>query len=69
MQGAPSAGQRPAKQDIPQNQALKGRNQYFALSGLTIRGVFQFVGRCPTLLICKAFSLNLTAMAKDATPS
>jgi len=33
-----------------------------ALSGFNAGGTFQFVGRYPTLLIHKAFSLNLTAM-------
>ena len=35
----------------------------FALSGLSEAGRHHSVGRCPTLLIYKAFSLNLTAMA------
>ena len=40
-----------------------------ALKGLNAGGAFQFVGRCPTLLINKAFSLNLTAMRCKLDPA
>ena len=39
------------------------------LKGLNAGGAFQFVGRCPTLLIHKAFSLNLTAMRSKLVPA
>jgi len=56
-------GHRPICQSVFCNPSPE-RAKYFnyALSGLTIRVTFKFVGRCPTLLIYKAFSLKMTAM-------
>ena len=52
-----SDGQRPSEQKQEIIEALKGRDQDFALSGLCFLRVHIFAGRCPALLNFKAFSL------------
>jgi len=62
-----SDGQRPSEQKQKIIEALKGRDQDFALSGLCFLCAHIFIGRCPTLLNLKAFSLNLTAIVIQPT--
>ena len=53
----PAQGNRPAKRDISQTQAPKGRYPDDALIRAWMARVFQPIGRCPILMIIRLSAL------------